>query len=128
MKPVSTAELAQRVARELSTPEAQARAIIDRSIDMMKKELQRGNCVELPAFLTVSVKQGQPVATTTQSGTTLGLPPATWRALDKCHALRNPAEYEGAVDVDEALLKDLLKAANVVRDGVAALGLINPRA
>jgi hypothetical protein len=59
---------------------------------------------------------------------TLGLPPATWRVLDKCHALRNAAEYEGAVDVDEALLKDLLKAANVVRDGVAALGPINPRA
>jgi hypothetical protein len=48
--------------------------------------------------------------------------------LDKCHALLNAAEYEGAVDVDEALLKDLLKAANIVRDRVAALGPINPRA
>jgi len=99
MKTVSTAELAQRVARELSSPEAQARAIIDRSIDMMKKELQRGNCVELPAFLTVSVKQGQPVATTTQSGTTLGLPPARLVHIDLDETLRKAIEGSGLFQI-----------------------------
>jgi len=33
---------------------------------------------------------------------TLGLPPATWRVLSKGHEVRNMAEYEGALDVDEA--------------------------
>jgi hypothetical protein len=44
-----------------------------------------------------------------------------WRILDKCHALRNAAEYEGETEVSEALLGELLDAAGRVRDGVAAL-------
>jgi anti-sigma regulatory factor (Ser/Thr protein kinase)/nucleoid DNA-binding protein len=99
MKTVSAAELAERVARELSTPEAQARAVIDHSIEVMKKELQRGNCIDLPAFLTVSVKQGQPVATTTQSGSTLGLPPARLVQMDLDETLRKTIEGSGLFQI-----------------------------
>ncbi len=95
MKTVSTAELAQRVARELSTPEQQTRAVLDRAIDVMKKELQRGNCVELPHFVTVAVKPGQPVATTTQSGGTLGLPATRMIQMDLDEALRKSIEGPG---------------------------------
>jgi hypothetical protein len=45
---------------------------------------------------------------------TLGLGPEVWRILDKCHNLRNLAEYEGMLDVDERLLKDLITATQAV--------------
>lgn len=38
---------------------------------------------------------------------TLGLAKAKWRVLDKCHNSRNLAEYEGHLDVDTQLLKEL---------------------
>lgn len=47
---------------------------------------------------------------------TLGVPTATWRLLAKCHGLRNTAEYEGAVDLDERLVDDLIVATVTVRD------------
>jgi hypothetical protein len=53
---------------------------------------------------------------------TLGLEAALWRVLDQAHHKRNLAEYEGDLDVDEALLGALLRVARVVADGVAALG------
>jgi hypothetical protein len=53
---------------------------------------------------------------------TLGLPAQVWRVLDKCHQLRNSAEYEGEVEIDERMLVDLLKAAESVRDAVSKLG------
>jgi hypothetical protein len=37
---------------------------------------------------------------------TLGLGPEIWRVLDKCHNQRNLAEYEGMLDVDEALFAE----------------------
>lgn len=52
---------------------------------------------------------------------TLGLPATTWRVLAKCHERRNLAEYEGAVDVDQRLLDDLLAAAEQVLDAVRKL-------
>lgn len=52
---------------------------------------------------------------------TLGLPARVWRVLDKCHALRNAAEYEGETEVGEALLGELLDAARRVGEAVAAL-------
>ena len=52
---------------------------------------------------------------------TLGLPPATWRVLAKAHERRNLAEYEGVLDMDERLLKDLMAAAQVVLKGVKGL-------
>lgn len=36
---------------------------------------------------------------------TLGLPAATWRLLAKCHGMRNQAEYEGLLEVDERLVR-----------------------
>ena len=54
---------------------------------------------------------------------TLGLPPATWRVLSKGHETRNMAEYEGALDVDEGLVADLIKAAEAVRVALRAAGL-----
>jgi len=54
---------------------------------------------------------------------TLGLPPATWRVLSKCHEARNMAEYEGALDLDEGLVADLLSAAQAVLRALRAAGL-----
>jgi hypothetical protein len=45
---------------------------------------------------------------------TLGLGPDVWRVLAKCHDMRNRTEYEGAVDVDERLVADLLTATREV--------------
>jgi hypothetical protein len=53
---------------------------------------------------------------------TLGLPAAQWRVLDKAHNARNSAEYEGYFDVDEQLLAEVLKIAEIVRVKVAGLG------
>jgi hypothetical protein len=55
---------------------------------------------------------------------TLDLPPGQWRILDKAHKIRNLAEYEGYSEVDEQLLAEVLKVAELVRGKVAALGLV----
>jgi hypothetical protein len=52
---------------------------------------------------------------------TLGLHAATWRVLAKAHELRNIAEYEGHLDVDATVLRNLIEAAEVVRAAVAVL-------
>ncbi len=52
---------------------------------------------------------------------TLGLPPATWRVLAKCHERRNLAEYEGALVVDSRLLADLLESARVLLEKIQTL-------
>jgi hypothetical protein len=52
---------------------------------------------------------------------TLGLGPEVWRVLSKCHDMRNRTEYEGAIDLDERLLADLLKACRTVADKVKQL-------
>jgi hypothetical protein len=46
---------------------------------------------------------------------TLGLSAPTWRVLARCHEARNVAEYEGAVELDERLVADLIGAAKAVR-------------
>jgi len=53
---------------------------------------------------------------------TLQLPPTQWRVLDQAHRKRNLAEYEGDLDVDEALVEALLRVALTVADRVIALG------
>lgn len=53
---------------------------------------------------------------------TLELEAALWRVLDQAHHKRNLAEYEGDLDVDEALVGALLRVARVVADAIAALG------
>lgn len=52
---------------------------------------------------------------------TLGLGPAVWRVLDKCHNIRNLGEYEGDLNVDERIVKDLLIACQAVAERVDAL-------
>ena len=52
----------------------------------------------------------------------LRLKPELWRVLDKCHSVRNLAEYEGHFDADEQLLKDLLLVTETVGQAVEKLG------
>lgn len=52
---------------------------------------------------------------------TLELAPEQWRVLDRAHRKRNLAEYEGMLDVDEALLEALLRVTRVVRDSAEEL-------
>jgi hypothetical protein len=54
---------------------------------------------------------------------TLGVPPAVWRVLSKGHESRNSAEYEGAIDLDERFVGDLIKAAEAVRVALRAADL-----
>ena len=49
---------------------------------------------------------------------TLNLGPEVWRVLDKCHNARNLGEYEGLLDVDERLVKDLIGATQAVADAL----------
>lgn len=53
---------------------------------------------------------------------TLALDAAQWRVLDQAHNKRNLAEYEGDLDVDDALVEALIRAARTVAERVAALG------
>ena len=45
---------------------------------------------------------------------TLGLGPEVWRVLAKAHDLRNVAEYQGELDVEERLVIDVIVACEVV--------------
>ena len=55
---------------------------------------------------------------------TLRLGPEIWRVLSKCHDMRNRTEYEGALDVDERLVTDLLVACRKVADKIKELPTI----
>ena len=55
---------------------------------------------------------------------TLALENVQWRVLDQAHRKRNLAEYEGDLDVDDALVEALIRVARVVAERVAALGPI----
>jgi len=52
---------------------------------------------------------------------TLDLPPSKWRVLDQAHRKRNLAEYEGDIDVDEALVTSLMDITEEIRRAVVAL-------
>ena len=95
MKTVSTAELAQRVAIDLAAPEATARAVLDHAIDVMKQELQRGNNIELPQFISVLVKTGTPQGTQSKAGMTLGLPATRQIQMNLDESLRKSIEGSG---------------------------------
>ena len=56
---------------------------------------------------------------------TLGIDTAVWRTLAKCHQRRNVAEYEGHLEVDEQLLKDLVASVGGVYTAVSKLGPVN---
>lgn len=53
---------------------------------------------------------------------TLGLEAVQWRVLDQAHRKRNLAEYEGELDVDDALVEALVRATRTVAERVVALG------
>lgn len=53
---------------------------------------------------------------------TLGLSKAKWRVLDKCHQRRNLAEYEGHLEIDAQLLKELIVIAHELHQMVQDLG------
>ena len=55
---------------------------------------------------------------------TLGLEAAQWRVLDQAHRKRNLAEYEGDLDVDDALVAALVRTAQAVEQRALALGPI----
>ena len=55
---------------------------------------------------------------------TLGLGPEVWRVLSKCHDMRNRTEYEGALDVDERLVADLVDACRKVAAKIKKLAPI----
>jgi hypothetical protein len=57
----------------------------------------------------------------------LGPGPDVWRVLSKCHDMRNRTEYEGALDVDERLLSDLIGACRKVAERVRRLPAIPRR-
>ena len=57
---------------------------------------------------------------------TLDLGPEVWRVLSKCHDLRNRTEYEGALDVDERLVADLISACRAVAERVNGLPQLPP--
>ncbi len=52
---------------------------------------------------------------------TLGLGPEVWRVLSKCHDLRNRTEYEGASEVGERLVIDLIGACRAIAKKIADL-------
>ncbi|MEI6232116.1 MAG: ATP-binding protein [Planctomycetota bacterium] len=99
MKTVKIEELAQKVSRDLNSSEADARAVLERAVDMIRKELQRGNGIELENFLSIHVRQGDAVATQTQAGGTLGLPSARIVQIDLDDALRKAIEGAGLYQI-----------------------------
>ena len=52
---------------------------------------------------------------------TLGLAPEVWRLLSKCHDVRNLAEYEGDLNINERLVVDLLAACDAVSEALDRL-------
>jgi hypothetical protein len=54
-------------------------------------------------------------------GITLGVPASVWRVLARCHALRNVAEYEGVLDVEDRLVLSLIEAASSLEAAVLKL-------
>lgn len=55
---------------------------------------------------------------------TLTLPAEQWRVLDQAHRQRNLAEYEGDVDIDEALVSALIRVTDEVLMRVIALSAV----
>jgi hypothetical protein len=45
---------------------------------------------------------------------TLGVGPEVWRVLAKGHDIRNLAEYEGELNIDERIVADMISACRVV--------------
>lgn len=52
---------------------------------------------------------------------TLGIGPEVWRVLAKCHDIRNRAEYEGDLEINERIVVDLIIACQAVAAALEAL-------
>jgi hypothetical protein len=52
---------------------------------------------------------------------TLNLKPDQWRVLALCHDRRNAAEYRGIIEVEDRLIEDLIRVAQLVLQRVDAL-------
>ena len=52
---------------------------------------------------------------------TLDLPNEQWRVLDQAHNKRNIAEYEGDIDITEALIAGLIEVADEVAKRVSRI-------
>ncbi len=55
---------------------------------------------------------------------TVGMSRAKWRVLDKCHNARNLAEYEGHMEVNPQLLKELIAITKELQNLVKNLAPI----
>ncbi len=53
---------------------------------------------------------------------TTGLETVKWRVLDQCHNRRNLAEYEGHLEIDPQLLKELIEITEELLVKVEAFG------
>jgi hypothetical protein len=51
---------------------------------------------------------------------TLGLKPSVWRILARAHELRNLSEYEGIMRINDALVRDLIDAVELVSKSIQA--------
>jgi hypothetical protein len=56
---------------------------------------------------------------------TLKLPPEQWRVLNQAHRKRNLAEYEGHLDIDQALVDALIRVAEEVVSRVSTFRPLN---
>ena len=52
---------------------------------------------------------------------TIGLDSVKWRVLDQCHRVRNVAEYEGHLEINAQLLKELIEITEELLKMVEAL-------
>lgn len=52
---------------------------------------------------------------------TLGHGPEVWRVLSHAHNRRNKAEYEGALEISESFVHDVIKACELVAAALKAL-------
>lgn len=52
---------------------------------------------------------------------TLGLGAEQWRVLALCHERRNQAEYEGTLQINDQLVSDLVRVAELVFKKISAL-------
>jgi len=58
---------------------------------------------------------------------TLGVETIKWRVLDRCHKQRNLAEYEGYLEIEPQLLKELVEITDELLQRVESLGTISAK-
>ena len=54
---------------------------------------------------------------------TIGLDSVKWRVLDQCHRVRNVAEYEGHLEINAQLLKELIE---ITEELLKMIGTLDP--